>query len=250
MWPFPATQIHCPVDPEVQEWIDGRLDWLRDQLGRDVPRKVRIILPTPEFFPDPYEGRPDDAQGMLIRVAGYMNVDPDRFKLFIYSEANPEPPPGLGPNRTLGSAGVYIRDGGNDRHGNTRAAIGIESSQLSDPMALVATLAHEVGHEILLGQKRVSADQQDHEPLTDLVTVFRGMGIFGANATIRDGGWSTGTLAGWSTKRLGYLNQRMFGYALARFAWIRNETRPSWIRHVRPDVRAPLKNGLKFLAAR
>lgn len=74
------------------------------------------------------------------------------------------------------------------------------------------------------------------------------MGVLTANATIRDRGWSNGTWAGWQTSRLGYLNQRTFGYALARFAWARNETKPPWLEHVRADVRAPLKDGLRFLA--
>jgi hypothetical protein len=146
---------------------------------------------------------------------------------------------------------LYVRDGGVDAKGEACAAIGIAESQLDDPMSLVATLAHEVGHEILLGQARVSPEQPDHEPLTDLLTVFKGMGIFTANSTIRDRGWSSGTWAGWETRRLGYLDQRSFGYALARFAWTRGEVEPPppWIKHVRPDVRSPLKQGLRFLAA-
>ena len=65
----------------------------------------------------------------------------------------------------------------------SRAAIGVEYKQLNDPLGLVATLAHEIGHEILLGEGRVSRDQPDHEPLT-LLTVFMGMGShFTANAT-------------------------------------------------------------------
>jgi len=84
--------------------------------------------------------------------------------------------------------------------------------------------------------------------LTDLVTVFLGMGVFTSNATIRDRGWTRGNWAGWETKKLGYLDQPTFGYALARFAWTRGETKPPWIKAVRPDVRAPLKQGLRFLA--
>ena len=175
-----------------------------------------MILPTPEFFPDVYEGRPDDAQAMLIRVAGYMGASAERFKLFIYDEARV--PPSLGHSRSTGSAGLYIADGGIDANGERRAAIGIEASGLADPMSLVATLAHEIAHEILLGQGRVSREEEDHEPLADLLTVFRGLGIFNSNATIRDRGFTSLGTVGWSTSRLGYLNQRMFGYALARFA--------------------------------
>ena len=177
-----------------------------------------------------------------------MSVDTRRFKLFVYSENREVTGMGIGRSSHSGSAGLYVGNDSTDANGNPRAAIGIEVSQLADPVCLVATLAHELGHEILLGRGLVTADQQDHEPLTDLLTVFLGLGVFTANATIRDRGWSSGTLAGWQTKRLGYLDQRTFGYALARFAWTRSETKPSWTKHVRPDVRLPMKQGLQFIA--
>jgi hypothetical protein len=66
-----------------------------------------------------------------------------------------------------GAAGHHrIRDG--------RSVIGIRDDQAARPTALVATVAHELGHVLLLGEGRISAQQQDHEPLTDLLTVFFG----------------------------------------------------------------------------
>lgn len=247
MW-NPFGKPACPVDSEMQHWVDGRFQWLAEQLGKDVPRRARVILPTPAFFPDPYAGSREDADKIFARVAGYMGVDRGRFSLFIY-EGDRRPVNAIGHWEGSSAAGLYLRDGGGEVAGARRAAIGIEALQLEDPMSLVATLAHEIGHEILIGEGRVSRDQNDHEPLTDLLTVFKGMGVFSANATIRDRAWTSGTLAGWQTRRLGYLDQRTFGYALARFAWTRNEANPPWIKHVRLDVRTALKQGLKFLAA-
>jgi hypothetical protein len=60
--------------------------------------------------------------------------------------------------------------------------IGIRDDQAARPVALVSTLAHELGHVLLLADGRISAQQQDHEPLTDLLTIFFGLGIFSANA--------------------------------------------------------------------
>jgi len=247
MWEFLRSKPKCPIDPEQQQWIDGRFHWLQEQFGAETSSKARMILPTPEFFPDAYDGREEDAQAMLARVAGYMNVDASRLDLFIYSEANPMALTGAD-GRSQGSAGLYMgRATEADRQ--ARTSIGIEESQLGDPMALVATLAHELGHEILLGQGRVSADEEDHEPLTDLLTVFLGLGIFTANSTIYDKGWSSGTRAGWQTRRLGYLDQRMFAYALARFAMEREDSPAEWSRHLRLDVREPMGQALRFLAS-
>jgi hypothetical protein len=243
---FFRSKPTCPLDADQQQWLDGRFRWLGQQLGEDAPRKCQVVLPTPDFFPDRYDGRPEDARVMLDRVARYMNVDPSCVDFTVYDQARQ--PRTLGFGRASNAAGMYVC-GEADASGNRpRPTIGIDAAQLADPMSLVATIAHELGHEILLGQGRVSRDANDHEPLTDLLTVFLGLGIFTANSTIRDRGWSSGTWTGWETKRLGYLDQRMFGYALARFAWARGETGPPWIKHVRPDVRSPLKQGLRFLA--
>jgi hypothetical protein len=250
MWnPFQKRAPACPVDPDQQQWLDARFDWLLEQFGQDAPAKTQVILPTPEFFPDVYEGRLEDAQAMLVRICGYMNVNPDRLNLFLFESVrgshvhDTAPPAGLYfPREDAAPAAAAARD---DR---PPAQLGIEYRQLADPMALAAAFAHEIGHEILLGQDRITTSESDHEPLTDLLTVFLGMGIFTANSTIRDKAWSSGAWAGWSTSSLGYLDQRIFGYAHARFAHARSETNPKWARHIRPDVQAPMSQGLRYLA--
>jgi hypothetical protein len=52
-------------------------------------------------------------------------------------------------------------------------------------MALVATLAHELGHVILLRPGLVKANEADMEPLNDLLTVFLGFGVFNANSVFQ-----------------------------------------------------------------
>jgi hypothetical protein len=235
----------------MREWIDGRFGWLAGQFGQDVPARGTVVLPTPAFFPDRYDAKnDDDARVMLERVAGYMNVDPQTLKLTFYSEGDPDAVGRFALGTTNRTAGLYFhRRTDADGQLESHATIGIERGQLADPMSLVATLAHEIGHEILLGQGRVNADDPDHEPLTDLLTIFLGMGIFTANATIRDRGWTSGGWSGWRTSRHGYLSQREVGYALARFAFTRGELKPPWAKHVRPDVRLPMREGLGFLAS-
>ena len=97
---------------------------------------------------------------------------------------------------------------------------------LSDPFSVVATLAHEIGHVILLGQGRVGPDDFDHEELTDLLTVFLGLGIFPANSISMESNWNSGQMSGWSVGRQGYLTINMYGYALALFALARENPEP------------------------
>ncbi|MGH3727200.1 MAG: hypothetical protein ACRDTU_00440 [Micromonosporaceae bacterium] len=48
--------------------------------------------------------------------------------------------------------------------------------------------------------------------------------------------------------RFGHLGHREFGYALARYATMRNEPRPPWPVHLEPDLRGHLKRSLRYLA--
>jgi hypothetical protein len=47
--------------------------------------------------------------------------------------------------------------------------------------------------------------------------------------------------------KAGYLPSRMFGYALAVFAWMRDEPHPPWARYLRGDPNSVFKSGLNYL---
>jgi hypothetical protein len=128
-----------------------------------------------------------------------------------------------------------------------RMVVAIRSTMLKDPLTLVATVAHELGHVILLGGNLLDRNNPDHEPLTDLVTVFVGMGIFTANSAARFQQFQDDQRIGWSAQRLGYLSERVFGYALARFALERREHKPVWSRHLSPNVHSDFKRSKRWL---
>ena len=125
--------------------------------------------------------------------------------------------------------------------------VALRSTLLRDPLSLVAVAAHELGHVLLLGGNLMNA-ASDHEPMTDLLTVFLGLGIFTANSAARFKQFENDRKIGWSTERLGYLPEPVFGYALAKFAHERGEIKPGWIRHLSPNVRSDCKNSLRWIA--
>jgi hypothetical protein len=111
----------------------------------------------------------------------------------------------------------------------------------------VATLAHELGHVLLLGDGRITAEREDHEPLTDLLTVFFGVGIFAANAALEYTRELRGKYGYSLTSRLGYLTEPMYGYGLACYRWLRAETDPAWARCLDTNPRGYLNRGLRYL---
>lgn len=218
------------------------MDWFVEQFGA---RRLHgdVVLPTDDYFPGVYRGTRADVQAVLARLCAHMGVDPGRVDLeHDEVDDNPELSAFVPINKEwTGAAGHHrVRDG--------RSVIGIRDDQATRPMALVATIAHELGHVLLLGDGRISAQRQDHEPLTDLLTIHFGLGIFSANAAFERTHEVRGAYGYTSTSRLGYLTEPMYGYGLARYAWLRGETDPEWARYIDSNPRTYLKRGLRWLA--
>lgn len=228
----------CPIEPEVREWIDRRWDWLGRAFGVERMLESRLVLPRPEFFPRSSRDHPDYLQATLESVCSYMGVDPRSIHLNVYQEMNLVDRRG----RPLGSAGLYQKV-------NETYEIWIEVRTLDYIHTIVSTIAHELGHVLLLGEGRISSDEEDHEHLTDLLTVFLGLGVFSANTVIREENWTSDGANFTITSRSGYLTMPMYAYALALYARDRGETRPAWTRELRPDVRSPFKQSLRYLAS-
>ena len=218
----------CPVETGWKIWTESRMRWLTDKLGFDRLASIEVILPEHRYFPDPYTATPADAGKIFERVCGYMNLDPNRFDLEVI------------PDEELDDfVGEYIA--------GERPRIVVASSQLLDMERLVATIAHELGHDILLGGGLITVEKEDHEPLTDLITVFLGFGLFMANATLRDKKEVGNNTSYHKIDAQGYLPSRICGYGLALFAYARGETKPDSARYLRPDAAQTFNAALRYL---
>jgi len=243
-----------PVSDEQRQWVDNGFRRLEKLLGRHRMMAAKVVEPTAEDFPDPFNGTTDAAEKLFARVCSYMRVDRDSVGLEIFPDETEELREIMPSWRDGGAnraAGLYLhaheRDTGAEGC-DGRMVVAIRSTMLKDPMSLVATAAHELGHVILLGGKLMSPQTPDHEPITDLLTVFLGIGIFTANSAARFKQFQDERRIGWSTQRLGYLPEPVFGYSLARFATERGEDNPQWARYLTPNVRSDFKNSRRWLA--
>ena len=225
------------------------MEWLRGEFGV-APLNVPVTLPTSEYFPPPFYGSDGDVRAVVHLVGRYMGVQADVDVQFSEDLDHAQNllrlfPGGTGTLRSSGAAGVYA-----DAGAEGPRIITIDRSNIGEPARLVAVIAHELGHVRLLGERRISADRQDQEPLTDLVTVYLGMGIFTANAAFEFGrlsGIGIEPAGGWQSRRLGYMTEQMFGYALARYAVYRGEPDPPWARYLDTNPRVYMKQGIRYL---
>jgi hypothetical protein len=235
-----------PISPEEREWVDSSLDWLLKTFGEERFQQVTVVLPTPEFFPQEWDGTPACVQIALEQVCRYMQVDSERLELQFFSEEGlpGEIRRGLPEweEQTSGAAGLY------QETQEQQATISINREQLREPDSVIATIAHELGHVLLLADRRLSRRAANMEPMTDLITVFLGMGIFTANSAIQYRTFTDVQQSGWSISRQGYLSEQLWGYALARFTRMRGEPRPTWVRHLTLNVRTYMNQSLRYLA--
>ncbi len=218
----------CPVDLYQKTWTEYRMRWLADQLGIERLRSAQVVLPTEEFFPGSYHGDPKEVRALLDYLAGIMRITTP-IELEIGAEIDmPD------------ANGLYIA--------GAPPKIRVRETILADPFDVVATLLHELAHEILLGGSLLDASEADHEHVTDLLLIFLGVGVIPANNVLKDRAWREGNMEYFQIRRSGYLAATDFGYAFALFAFCRGEDDPPWARHLRPDVLSVMRKGLTFLA--
>lgn len=232
----------CPVDEETRLWLNECFDWLIQELGKDTLEEVDVILPTHDFFPDSYDGSRADIRKMVHRVCEYMDVEPELIELGFYehSDASDFHPFAEASDKAHAVGTYQMRADG-------KYLIRLETKQAANPEMLVATIAHELGHVILLGEGRLPEDYEYHEQMTDLVTVFYGLGIFKANSSMVFEQWTNSQYQGWRIGGSGYLSEEVFGYALALFCFHRNELKPAWAKYLNTNVRSFMKQSIKFL---
>ena len=193
------------------------------------------------FPPGSFSGTEADLRPLLERLRTRVGVDIDAIQVDLSDDSDI---PDMGPGMPIvsqfkGRPGHFQWDAG-------VPVVAVRRRQLRDPVALTATLAHELAHVRLLTQRRVDRTRKDHEQLTDLTTVFFGLGVFTANAAFE---FSQGQ-SGWQASRLGYLGEELFGYSLACYAHLRGEKEPSWARALDANPRAYMRKGMRYLSQR
>ena len=226
-----------PVSPEAAAWIDRSMDWCLDQFGSAAVNGP-VLVPDAAFFPHGYQGSERDIEEILERVCRRMGVDRLDIDPIVIPADDEQALAQLLTGHSQTVAGHF-------RLGDNGYEVAISQAQLSDPIAVAAVIAHELGHVRLLGERRIDPDRRDGEQFTDLVTVALGLGVFNANASFE----FDQSARGWQATRLGYLSEEMFGYALAWYARQRGERAPTWAGALDNNPRGYLKQTQRYFAA-
>lgn len=216
------------IPPEGErEWVLDALRELVRTCGHEHLVSAPVVLPSASYFPDRWSPDAGGVRRLALRILRYAALDELDVAVEMFDEGQAEDAR-LGPGALVhtqaheGAAAWFA--GIVDETCLFGASVGL----LGDPGGVTAALAHETAHAFRHVRALVVDDRDLEECLTDLSTVYLGLGVLTANASLRHRSWAVttnGTSLGghaWSTQHLGYLSPQALCFALAVFERVRD----------------------------
>ncbi len=234
------SKPRCAVPEKTRELLDDSFCWLIRRFGRERLLYQRVLTPTFSDFPVLEYGVPEAAGDIADIVCRQMEIDRETFVIGFFDEGPAKLNAGITDiyvDKTGGAAGYYT---GRNSYGKLEVLV--NKSELNEPVSLTGTIAHELGHAKLMGEGWYQGDEADNEIMTELITVYFGLGIFGANSAFTFGS----NVMSWSYRVKGYFKQETWAYALALYAWINEDEQPEWLKHLNKTVQGDFKRTMRW----
>ena len=209
-----------PITDEDRVWIDEDLNWLLAEFGEEHFMEIRTVTPTKESYNRTFDGTKRDAEFILDRTMEFMNIRNTNIQLDFFSDSPIEMSDGTTLSSPADINGSWQSAAGTYQKDEKGIVISIETAQLKDPISLIATISHELAHQILLGENRI---EENDEYLTDLTAITYGFGIFIGNSRFKFSQFSSNGGFGWQSSGQGYLPEQIIAYSMAWVSFKRNE---------------------------
>jgi hypothetical protein len=235
---------------DIIEWEFQIYGWFLENFGgfQDF-LNTKLVLPTPADFPVQWKGDPESAEALFGIVKHYARMQDWPCRLEVLPDENDFIPSAKdfaefdGSSHSNGPAGLFCVS-----PEDKEVVIAYAEYQLRNPIALIATFAHELGHYLLVGAKTKPPGGEDaYEPGTDMAATFMGFGVFLCNAAFSFDQFQGYSTQGWGASRLGYLGELNLSYALAIFVTLHDLSPDPIIAHLDLNPRAFFKDALKDL---
>ncbi|GEQ87448.1 hypothetical protein ULMS_29560 [Patiriisocius marinistellae] len=215
---FWNKKTKLPITKEDKVWVDEDLIWLRTEFGEEHFMEIRTVTPTKDFYDRTFDGTEKDAEFILKRTMELMNIRETEIKLEFFSDQPIEMADGTILTTPADINGSWKSASGTYQQTKKETLISIERGQLKNPVSLIATISHELSHQILLGENRI---EENDEFLTDFTAITYGFGIFIGNSRFQFSSQGFG----WQSSSQGYLPEQIIAYAMAWLSNERNEKR-------------------------
>ena len=238
-----------PIDEDELEFQHATLKWLQAEFGEvgDAP----LVLPTPAFFPPSARTGHDRIEDLFghVKRAAEMADWPCTLRagardrpaqlgatLLLRHEGAPAP---------CGTFQVLAADG------TPQVVITYNPALADDPTAMIATLAHELGHYLMstaVGDP--PGGWELHELHTDIAAVYLGFGLFMANSARSFQQFQDAGTMGWSSRTQGYLSEGALVTALAVVERLAGRDPLDAAQWLKPYLQTDLRRGARVLAKR
>lgn len=232
------------LDEEVEAFHVRTWEWLLDCGGgpkflRDRP----LVLPTPAFFPATQLEGHARAEHILKACQTHAGLADRPVKLIGQAELAGRVSTFMSVQNPKHAAGTFSHSGNGGR-------ITYDVGLLREPVALVATFAHELGHYFNDAFRFGHPDGEEAiEPATDTTATFLGFGVFGANSAFAFKRFQDFDAQGWSSSRLGYITEDEWAFDLAMFSALGGRDLEQARQHLKPHIWNQTNRALKYLAA-
>ena len=209
------------VTEDDRKWIEESFIYLREILGYEHFDSLRTITPTKNYHDWTFKGNEEDAEFVLERTKELMLIADSNIRIEYFSDQPIE----MGDGTILSSPadinGQWQSAAGSYEEFENEKIIYIEKEQLKNTFSLIATIAHELSHFILLSESRI---EENDEYLTDLTAIAYGFGIFLGNSRFQYSKFQNISHSGWQMSSQGYLPEQVIAYAMAWISIQRNES--------------------------
>ena len=232
-----------PITEEDRIWINEDLNWLRTEFGEEHFQEIRTITPTKEFYERTFDGTEKDAEFILKRTMELMRIENCEIKLDFFTDGIVESENGGILATPADINGKWESASGTYEMKENETIISIETQQLKDPISLIATISHELSHQILLGENRI---EENDEFLTDLTAITYGFGIFIGNSRFKFSQFSTNGGFGWQSSNQGYLPEQIIAYSMAWLSKERNE-KTYYSKFMKQSVKKYFEQSFEYL---
>jgi hypothetical protein len=235
---------------ELVQWQFETFGWLlRHTGGIESFASTVLVLPTDEFFPDKGLRGSKGVERLFLRVREYAGMEQWPCELH---EQDPDPSARIADfvmvqGEPSSAAGTFSHSAEAD----AVPVITYNRNITGNPMALVATFAHELAH-YLCGTfpEGAPGGEEMHEHATDLTAVFLGFGIFLSNSAFHFQQYSEAGSQGWQSNIQGYMSETELVFALAVFCNLRGFAWRDVAPHLESHLRPLLKKAAEVLEER
>lgn len=230
------------LEPEIEAWHLETWAILKERFSAEITlSETPVVLPTTRDFPATSATGHKRAVHVFDCVRRHMQIEDwpcrleaqrerrsgQRMAEFVFLQGEDEP------NGTF-----RIEPGG-------EVVITYAPDLIERPVALTATLAHELAHYLLSAEADLVEDET-HELMTDLTVAYTGLGVFGANAAFSFEQHGDAFGQGWRTQRSGYLSPRSWAFALAVFGELRGDD-GGMGAFLKPEIEGLRRQAVKYL---